>query len=85
MPVWRGSVLVTTGIPNISGVIRYKLKELEILLAEYGFIRVHKGYLVNARFVACVNNRDVVLNTGESIPLSKYHLKQVMEELERVI
>ncbi|WP_050699013.1 LytR/AlgR family response regulator transcription factor [Anaeromassilibacillus senegalensis] len=65
--------------------IRYKLKELETLLAEYGFIRVHKGYLVNARFIACVNKREVVLNTGESIPLSKYRLEQVMEELERVI
>ena len=65
--------------------IRYKLKDLEALLAAYGFIRVHKGYLVNARFIACVNKREVVLTTGESIPLSKYRLEHVMEELERVI
>lgn len=65
--------------------IRYRLKELEALLSEYGFIRVHKGYLVNARFIASVNKHEVLLNTGESIPMSKYRVEQVMEELERVI
>lgn len=65
--------------------IRYKLKDLETLLADYGFIRIHKGYLVNARFISHVNKREVILNTGESIPLSKYRVEQVLEELERVI
>lgn len=65
--------------------IRYKLKDLETLLADYGFIRIHKGYLVNARFISRVNKREVILNTGESIPMSKYRVEQVLEELEQVI
>lgn len=46
----------------------YKLEEK---LARYGYLRVHKGYLVNPEFIRAVGRVDVVLDDGESLPISR--------------
>lgn len=57
--------------------IYYKLGTLEEQLSPYGFIRIHKGYLVNGRFIFCVKGNLVVMDNGEELPLSKYRTAEV--------
>ena len=40
-------------------------------LVPQGFIRIHKGYLVNYRFIRRIDDTDVVLDNGERVPLSR--------------
>ncbi len=66
--------------------IYYKLGAMEELLSGYGFIRIHKGYLVNGRYIFCVKANLVTLENGEELPLSKYRASEVkrifMEQLK---
>ena len=41
------------------------------------FIRIHKSYLVNMRFISERTNNSVSLFTGETLPISKANLKDV--------
>lgn len=41
----------------------YQLSALEQKLTNYGFIRVHKGYLVNYRFIFCIEKNFILLDT----------------------
>lgn len=55
----------------------YQIGLLEQELAEYGFIRIHKGYLVNYRFIFCIEKDFVRLDTQEQLPLSKHRAADV--------
>ncbi|MBR1686679.1 MAG: response regulator transcription factor [Clostridia bacterium] len=48
-----------------------RLQELEDELTEKGFFRIHKGYLVNYRFIRHIGDTEVTLNNTENIPLSR--------------
>ncbi len=47
------------------------MEKLEEELEPFGFIRVHKGMLVNFRFISRILVGEVELSTGESLPLSR--------------
>lgn len=49
----------------------YNLKQLEKLLSKYDLVRVHRSYIINLNKVKNVNKYDVVLTTGDLIPVSK--------------
>ena len=36
----------------------------------YGFIRVHKFYLVNYRFIKSINTKSVLLTNNRELPVS---------------
>ncbi|MGN1203644.1 MAG: LytR/AlgR family response regulator transcription factor [Lachnospiraceae bacterium] len=57
--------------------IRGKLSEYEKKLEEYGFIRIHIGYLVNVRYISMLNSQGVELDNGETLPVSKQNLKAI--------
>lgn len=59
--------------------IRSTLHELEQALLPYGFIRVHKGFLVNYRSIAKITSRSVLLDSGQDIPLGRDRVKSVRE------
>lgn len=59
--------------------IKYKLSDLEELLAPMGFIRVHKGYLVNYRCIFNIDRSGILLDNGELIPVSKYRLQEIKQ------
>lgn len=44
--------------------------QLEDLLINHGFLRVHQSFLVNMRYIRKMNSTGVWLNTGEKIPIS---------------
>jgi len=47
------------------------MEKLEEELDGYGFIRIHKGMLVNFRFISRILVGEVELTTGEKLPLSR--------------
>lgn len=60
-------------------LIHSTLHELERELVPYGFIRVHKGFLVNYRCIGKITSRSVLLDSGESIPIGRDRVKSVRE------
>ena len=60
--------------------LEFTLSEIEKLLENYGFIKTHKSYLVNYRYIFSIEKADVVLDTGDRIPVSKHRLAEVKKE-----
>lgn len=50
---------------------RNTMYAVEEKLAEYGFVRVHKGYLINQVAVKILGKEEIVLNNDERIPIGK--------------
>ena len=53
-----------------------KLDELEKRLPAEDFVRCHQSFLVNLRFAAGMDSKELLLTTGERIPISRAHLKE---------
>ena len=61
-------------------IICYKtMKEMEQSLSSQGFGRCHSGYLVNMLYIKRVEKLDVILTTGEIIPISQPRRKSFIE------
>lgn len=58
---------------------RITMQALEEKLSENGFLRIHKGFLVNMKFVVSLQTKGVVLTTGEILPLSLHNYKAIKE------
>lgn len=66
--------------------LRYRLKDIEIHLEKYGFIRIHKGYLVNSKYIYRINKKgEIILESGERLPVSKRRIREVFEKLEKMV
>ena len=48
-----------------------RMETLEDELKKYGFIRIHKGYLANSKFVGRFEPKLLVLTTGEQLPIGR--------------
>ena len=59
---------------------RVLMGDLEIKLKEHGFIRVHKGYLVNYLFIRQIGTNEVALTNNKVLPLSNKRKDEIMEE-----
>lgn len=51
--------------------LRRLMQDLEEELTPHGFLRIHKGYLVNYRFIRRIGEKDVLLTNDEQIPMSR--------------
>lgn len=49
---------------------KYSLSQIEQITKEFGFLRVHKSYLVNYRYINIINAKSVVMANKEEIPIS---------------
>ena len=60
------------------------LGEYEDLLDEYGFIRIHKSYLVNSKYVSKVDRESVLfMSDGKQFVISKRRKELVMSKLKQ--
>lgn len=57
--------------------IKESLSNLTNQLEKYGFIRVHKSYLVNYRNIYVINSNNLELDTKENIPISRFKRKEI--------
>ena len=59
---------------------RVLMGDLEIKLKDHGFIRVHKGYLVNYLYIRQIGTNEVSLTNNKILPLSSKRKDDIMEE-----
>ena len=59
-----------------------RLRDLNALLEGYGFIRCHKGYIVNTAMVDKIVSARIFLKSGKDIPLGRAYKKSVRREFK---
>ena len=59
--------------------------DLEEELGGEGLIRIHKGYLVNYRYIEMIDGLDVVLTTGERVPMSRRKERETKDRLIELV
>ena len=59
---------------------RVLMSGLETKLKDHGFIRVHKGYLINYLFIRQIGTNEVTLTNNKVLPLSNKRKDEIMEE-----
>lgn len=62
-------------------VVFKTLSAIEKQLQNKGFVRTHKSFLVNCDHIFSVEKNNVLLNTGQEIPLSRHRINDVKEAL----
>lgn len=55
------------------------LSAIEKELSDYGFIRTHKSYIVNTRYIFSVERNSIILSNGENLPVSRTKLADVKQ------
>lgn len=61
------------------------LSEMEKQLAELDFVRVHKSYLVNLKYVYSIERMRIILTDKTEIPLSRYKAETVKNRVKNYI
>lgn len=75
-------------IKNIDGKdvqVRCKISDIEEQLSQVHFIRIQKGMIVNCRYISKITSRDVILNNGDKIHISRDRLKDVKDAFQEFI
>lgn len=62
--------------------VRDSLKSLENQFAQYGFLRIHRSYLVNCRFVYAVSSHNITLHNMKTLPVSKGRANEIRSRLK---
>ena len=62
-------------------VIRYNIGDFEEQLKNDGFFRIHRGYLISLSKVKKLSGNDVILDGGETLPVSRSNVKPLKEAL----
>lgn len=63
--------------------IRSTLSQAEKALKDYGFVRIHRSYLVNLRVVYAIKYDKVILDNGAELPLSRGKSAQLKQRFCR--
>ena len=71
---------------TVSGRIslRYKMENAEQLLLSYGFLRVHKSYLVNYNYIHSIQREELTLTDGTRIPVSRRRYQAIQAAFLRL-
>ena len=56
-----------------------KLDSIEEALSGYGFLRIHKSYLVNMKHILRISGYTAFLDTGEGLPIPRLKFQSVKE------
>jgi len=57
--------------------LRSKMQLLEEQLTDFGFLRVHSGYIVNMKYIKLIEPNYISLANGEKIPISRQNVKEI--------
>ena len=60
--------------------IASRMDHLEKTLQDHGFMRVHKGYLVNYRYITRLDKAEATLINGKKIPISRRKSRDIRRE-----
>lgn len=56
-----------------------RLDRIEEILSEFGFLRIHKSFLVNMKHIRRISNYLAVLDCGEELPVPRLRFAKVKE------
>ncbi|WP_312433603.1 LytR/AlgR family response regulator transcription factor [Lacrimispora sp.] len=56
--------------------------KIELRLKEYGFVRIHKSYVVAKSHIGTISFKEIVLDTGERLPVGRYYYAELKREME---
>ena len=76
-------VYCNVALEDKSIVVRESLKELFANLNLFKFLRCHRSYVVNTKYIDTWSLHEIVLNNGKIIPVSRSYRKVVSETLEK--
>lgn len=62
-----------------------KLDNVEKELLPYGFLRIHKSFLINTKYIKNIVNYKVYLKNGEALPVPKEKFQKVKERYYEII
>ena len=62
-----------------------RMETLETDLRQYGFIRIHKGYLASSKYIRRFDSKTVTLTTGEELPIGRSRHHEAMDEYLKYI
>lgn len=48
-----------------------RMEKLEDDFMQYGFMRIHKGYIVNYQHISNITTTEITLSTGQNLPVSR--------------
>lgn len=65
--------------------IKYTMEDLEKRLSPYGFLRVHKGALVNYLFIKRIDAHELTLSDDRKVPIPRRKLQEVREAYLRLL
>ena len=64
---------------NVTYQLYGKLDQIEIKLERYGFLRIHKSFLVNMKHVKRISNYQAVLDSGEEFSVPRLRFAKVRD------
>ena len=64
---------------------KYSLSQLEQSTKELGFIRIHKSYLVNYRFIRSINAKSLLMTDNSEIPISHGKKTEIQEQFMKLL
>ena len=62
-----------------------RLEEVEELLAERGFVRIHRSYLVNCYYIKKLSRNGLVLNNETELPVSEKYSQNVQQQFSKYL
>lgn len=63
--------------------VRYNISDYEAELSDDGFFRIHRGYIVSLRKIKRIDSKEVTLDDGTVLPVSRTKEKELREALFR--
>lgn len=78
-------IYMTNGVYHI----RAKMSDYDKRLTDYGFVRIHVGYLVNVRYIYQLSSKGVLLDNKKLLPISRDRIDEIKlqytRQLERFV
>ena len=67
---------ITVTTRNAQYELRDSIASLETRLGS-DFVRPHRSYLVNLRYIHSISKTEILLDNGTAIPLSRYNYREI--------
>ncbi len=61
------------------------LSDLEKELGDHDFVRTHKSFLINCKFIFSIERNQVILDDKTAIPLSRYKSEAVRRKFKNIL
>lgn len=76
--------IVTVYYDNKSFGFYSSISSLEKQMMQHKFIRIHKAYLVNLKYVESVKDQKLILSGGVVLPIGRAYYKQVIKQMKEM-